>query len=434
MQAQTQSLVALAIVLLLPLLLTFVRGRDRTPTGASPADFLINKGRNTYLVTTAGAISGNVGIGSFIALFLFTNQSPVIGFSIVAAYTLGLLLCALFAPKIRDAANQLGTVGLIDLIIVRHNVRAPALIWLPMAVVFLLRSAVQLGALGLITASLFGGNATVAIALSGVLISLYLLIGGYRAAVETDIAQAAIIMIAALICAFGLDKLDGTPPAAFDFGAYGPAILVGIWLFIPFSALLAIDNWQRITLAASTPVAQRSFITGAIICGALYLLMALAGYRASDNADIFGTFQTLAPDVLPWLPAAMFVACIMSSIDTFIMPLVSSVGQKSSMTQLRLLIITLMAATVLTAILFGDTINNVIAAFNSLAVFLPAAIGALYLKKSNSLAAILSMNAGLLSAIGFTLIDQNSAALVGFVVAILIYVSVTLKAQQRPTD
>ena len=413
------ALIAVATVLFAPVFLVHLFG-GRVAQGDAALLFATNAGHNGLAATFAGAVAGNVGIGSFLALFLFSQGSPVIGFSIVGAYTLGLVLCALLARPIRTAAARAGTVGLIDLIARSHAIERTSLVWLPVAVVFVLRSAVQLGALAALGGSLFAMDGTVAIALSAALIGSYLLLGGYRAAVQTDMVQAVFIVGGGLACLTGLGRLTGEPVPFLSFGAYEPAILAGVWLFIPWSAVLAVDNWQRVTVAQSTGVAQAAYLGAAGVCGALFLLMALAGHGAPAGATMYDTFLSLVPPGLGWLVWAMFVACIMSSIDTFLMPLVAATGGRS-IAGMRALVVLLVSATALAAIAFADTLDTVIAAFNSLAVFLPTAFGALFLANPPRFAAVASMNGGLAAAIGFTLVDQNSAALVGFVVACLLY-------------
>ncbi|MEL6920265.1 MAG: hypothetical protein AAFO77_04460 [Pseudomonadota bacterium] len=416
----------IALVLFAPLL--WALAFNRNAQSVSPRDaFLTNKGANGFRATLAGAIAGNVGIGSFLALFLFANEAPILAFSIVGAYTLGLLLCAAFAATIRERAGLLGAVGLIDLIAKAHAMKHLTPIWIAVAFVFVLRSAVQLGALGFLAAAVFGGDAALTIIACAALIALYLLVGGYRAAVQSDALQAAVIVAGGVICAFGLPNLTGTPAPFFSFGEYRPAILVGIWLFIPWSAVLAVDNWQRVTLARSTQVARSAYVCAAAVCGCLFLLMAFAGLWAAQSADLYATFAILSGPNFTWVATAMFIACIMSSIDTFIMPLVSVAAQDRPMMWTRLMICALVGLTAMTAILFSDTLDNIIAAFNSLGVFLPAAFGALYLKRTSALAAVISMYAGLFSALGIGLVDQNVASVAGFVVAAMTYALVHIR-------
>lgn len=425
MDTQATVTFAIATALLLPLFLIFIPvGRDR---GQRQKElFALNLGQNGFVATLAGAIAGNIGIGSFLALFLFSKESPVIGFSIAGAYTIGLLICAALACRIRASAARTNAVGLIDLIASTHRIHSVGPIWLPIAIVFVLRSAVQLGALGYITASIFNGSSELAIAACAVVIGIYLFLGGYRAAVQTDIAQAVIIVIGCLVCWFGLGKLEGSPNPFLSFGDYKPVLLLGIWLFIPWSAVLAVDNWQRVTLAQSTRTAGAAYVLAALVCGSIFFLIALAGYRSENGMTMYDAFNRLLPVETGWLAIMMFVACIMSSIDTFIMPLVSAIGKTPSIARMRLSIVVLVTATAVTAVLFSDTLETVITAFNSLTVFLPAAMGALFMKKAAPAAAIWSLNTGLAAAVGFTFIDQNSASLIGFVTAAVVYVLLSL--------
>lgn len=420
-----QSAVAVAMVLLAPLVWSTAFKHSRVHADRLDA-FLINRGSNGFVATMAGAVAGNIGIGSFLALFLFANQAPLLAFSIVGAYTLGLVLCAVFANKIRAKSKAVNAVGLVDLIAKSHAIHSVAPIWFPVAFVFVLRSAVQLGALGFIVANVFGGSAALTIALCALLIGSYLIFGGYRAAVQTDIFQAAMVVVVAAICAFGLPQLDGSPKALSEFGEYKPVILIGIWLFIPWSAVLAVDNWQRITVAETDQTARNAYYAASFVCCMVFAVMAFAGYYAPVGADMYATFNQLAPSGLGWIATAMFVACIMSSIDTFIMPLVSAAAANRAIAQVRGIIIALVAATALTAIFFSDTLDTIIAAFNSLAVFLPAAFGALYLTKPAGRAAMLSMYLGLATAVTVSTIDQNSASLAGFVIAVFAYAITSL--------
>ena len=91
------------------------------------------------------------------------------------------------------------------------------------------------------------------------------------------------------------------------------------------------------------------------------------------------------------------------------------------MARLRGTIVMLLAATAACAIAFGDVLTNVIAAFNSLTVFLPAAFGALMLRSPPILAARVSMSAGLIAAVVLTPFARDMAAILGFATAAVSY-------------
>jgi Na+/proline symporter len=411
-------MIATLIVLLgLPLAIGLMQRRG----GPSLERFRTNRGGNGLIGTTFGVVAGNVGIGTFLAIYSFAAQSPLIATAVVVAYTAGLLLCAGLAPLIRRRSAAVAAVGLVDMIVATHGVARPALIWLPVAAIFVLRSAVQLAALGLLLVPVLGWSAPGVIALSAAVMAAYLAAGGYRAAVGTDIAQAAIILAVAAVAATGLAAAPAGPARAFDLGPYGPALLVGIALFLPFSAVLAVDNWQRITVARSDGVAQAGFAIAALLCAGVYVVIAVAGWRAAPGADVFAAFAGAMPAGLGWLATILFVACIMSSIDTFLMPLVTSLGPGRSLLQLRAAVVGLMAATAATAIALGDVLDTVIAAFNGLTVLIPAAAGALMGLAATARAAVLSVTAGFAVSLATGLVAAEIAAMAGFAVAAAAY-------------
>lgn len=424
MQSDPVQAVAVLIVLLLPLGLSIWQYMRRSGT-PDASQFALNVGGNGLLSTTAGAISGNIGIGTFLALFLFSQSSPIIGFSIAVTYTFGLFLCAAFAPILHARGQLFESVGLIDLIAKSHRVDKRIWIWAPLATVFVLRSAVQIGALALIAQSALAGQPITAVLACTSVLGLYLVIGGYRAAVQSDIAQAAVLLAGVMLAASGLSlPATGLRPV-FNFGDYSPLILIGIWLFIPFSALLAVDNWQRITIASSPRVARQSYVIAGVACGVVYAVICLAGYLSASGQSMQVSFERLVPDGMAWVVAAMLTACIMSSVDTFIMPLTNGVGRQLRIGQMRAIIMLLLAAAALVTIAMGDLLSKVIAAFNTLSVFLPAAMAALFVKGPSARAAIVSMNTGLVTALSLSFAVPDIAALCGFIAALAGYVALS---------
>lgn len=415
----------LLVLVALPLAIALIQ--RRVPVSADT--FLTNRGGNGIVATACGVIAGNVGIGTFLAIHAFSAASPVIGGAVVAAYAAGLLLCAALAPAIRRRAGALGAAGLVDMIAAAHGLRRKSWIWVPVAAVFVLRAAVQLSALGLLLTPVLGGNGTLAVIAGGATIGLYLALGGYRAAVGTDVAQALVILGAVAVAAFGLPpapQADGEAPVGL--GPYGPALLIGIALFLPWSAVMAIDNWQRVTLAASDRTAQAGFVLAAAACVAVYAVIAVAGQRAAPGQDVFAAFVTMMPAPVGWLATVLFVACILSSIDTFIMALVTSLGPRRPLRDLRLAVAGLMGATVACTLVLGDVLTTVIAAFNGLTALLPALAGLLLLRAPPALAAALSVNAGFAATLVAGLISIETAAMAGFVVAALVYGLVARRA------
>lgn len=415
------------LVLLTPFLLTvFVSQKT------SKSEFLYNDGKTDLLFSTASIVCGNIGIGSFVVVFLFAKQSPVIGFSIVIADALGLLLCALLAERIHKKARSTNTFGLIDLIAKTHEISRPLLIWLPIAIIFLLRTAIQLIALGIIMQDVFGLNSSLSIIFAAALCASYICVGGYKAATQTDLFQVVVIIVCLVILWIGIAPRSFEPQPFWDLGPYKSVLLVGIWIFLPFSQLVSINNWQRIATSTDAKIARRGFILASAISGSIMFTIAWCGYISSENSDVFAAFKGLMPSSFGWLANLMIAISIMSSIDTFIMPLITIFrAPKYTKTVLRLFIAALFILITTLSLIIGDIFETLFTAFNTLAILLPVALGSLFLPKGNPNAAYYSLNIGFFLSIIMISIDQNSAAIGGFVASLLIYLVLSRTGKQK---
>jgi len=425
--ATASELAVLGTVLLGPLFYALWRNRE-----ASRADFIFNSGRTGLPASVAGIVCGNIGIGTFVALVLFSAASPVIGLSLALAYGTGLLICACVAPRIHELSQEHGVRGLIDLIVVTHEVRHPLLIWGPVAFVFLLRASVQLIALAVILVAVLPVPPLVAVVLATFFAGAYTAVGGYRVATETDIPQAAVILVG--IGVLGFANMEALPAdlAFFDLGPYRFPILIGIWLFIPASAVLAVDNWQRMATARDPSVARRAFLAGAPLCLAGYLVIVWLGLHSSPGGDVLQILHASVPPSWAWLIDLMLIAVVMSTMDTFVMPLMTGLERTElSLGRLQLMVAALFTLLGLCAALFADVLNSIISAFSSLAVFLPVVWASVRRRKVSAPAAIIALNAGIVVTLLLTTVDLNSAALFGCLLSWFLYETVSRFAPAR---
>ena len=401
-------------------------------------DYLFNAGRTSFVLTLASIVSGNIGIGSFVALLVFTSRSPIIGFGVVLAYCTGLVLCAVFARRIHAAARATGSYGLVDYLCNAHGLRNPFVIWVPVAVVFGLRTVVQLLALTIIVQITFGLGTVAALGVATLVVGGYTAIGGYRVATETDLPQVLVMMLgvgaiaAALIA--GQGAIPPGAPAFADFGPWSPGFLGAILVFLPFSAVLAIDNWQRIATADTPENARRAFLAAALICAPLFLTMAWVGWisgvaGSSDMATVIATFRDLVPFGWAVLADLAIMVAVMSSIDTFVMPLMTPMARtRLGLWQIRAAVMAVVAGLGLLAWAMGDIVVSIISAFNTLVVFLPAVFGALFLGDRAPRAAAVSMLVGVALTLVLSVVALQVAGVLGFAISAAIYTALRRRA------
>jgi Na+/proline symporter len=421
-----------AIVVLVVLLVPLVYAVTRAGI-LHREDYLFYAGRTPFLQTLSSVICGNIGIGTFVALLLFTAQSPVLGHAIALAYAAGLLLCAALAGRIHAAAQATRSFGLVDYIVRAHGVRHPLAVWIPVALVFGLRTTVQLLALSLIVQIALGLPPGAALFLGGGVVALYTAIGGYRIATETDLPQALVLLACVAVVLWGLAgpgaaaQSPAEAPAFWTFGPWGPSLLVGIMVFLPVTAVLGIDNWQRIATSDTPQNARRAFLVAAIVCGAVYLVLAQVGRVSGAGGDttmgeVIDTFRALMPQGWGWVADVMIMVAVMSSMDTYVMPLMTTLARTDwSLIWIRAAVLSIFAALVGLSYVLGDVLVGVIAAFNTLVVFLPAVLGALLLGDHAPRAAVVSMGAGVVATLALTVVAQDQAAMIGFALSAGVY-------------
>jgi len=157
-----------------------------------------------------------------------------------------------------------------------------------------------------------------------VFVIFYLVLGGFRAVVITDVLQYGAILV--ILCIFTVFLLQDTALLSFDWNLdkAGGSTIAGFFLvgvLLPFSAP---DLWQRVYAVESPVVLRKSILWSVVVHLCFALLLTLIGlsikakfpFADSDTALIYG-FSELLPSGLSGLAIVVFFAAFMSSIDTY---------------------------------------------------------------------------------------------------------------------
>lgn len=319
--ADLSQLGALAVYLLVVIAIGLWT-RNRETTG----DFLIAN-RSAGVVLTTASISAVIG-------GLVLGAYPGLGFEfgfgaiwIMLGDASGLVALGLVAGRIRTIAAEHDFLTLSDYVFLKFDARTGYLAAALQFAAFLFLLAAQFIVGGQIIAELTPIGYSSAVVAMGAFTLAYVLLGGYKAVLRTDIVQFVVIFgVFAVLVPWKVDV--GALNIDLNFGSPGPMRSVSFFL-TGFALFIGADIWQRIYSARSRQVARISLFLAAAIWAVLGFCLVLIGIAASRSAGVtaegalsFGLFNLLPPE-LAGIAIVGLLAALMSTIDTEVFLLAS---------------------------------------------------------------------------------------------------------------
>ncbi len=293
-------------------------------------DFLIaDRSAGTVLTTASlSAVIGGLVLGAY----------PALGFEygagalwIMAGDASGLILLGLVAGRIRSIADEHGFLTLSDYLFLKFDDRTGYLGAILQFAAFLFLLAAQFIVGGQILAELAPIEYPAAVITMGGVTLAYVLLGGYKAVIRTDLVQfAAIFAVFAVLVPLNVDvsELD----LQFNIGSPGPLLSLSFYLS-GVALFMGADIWQRVYSARSGRVAKTSLFLSAGIWVVLGACLVLLGTTAQgefgitpDGALFHGLFEVL-PKELAGVAIVGLLAALMSTIDTEVFLLATMVAK-----------------------------------------------------------------------------------------------------------
>ena len=170
--------------------------------------------------------------------------------------------------------------------------------------------------------------------ISAVTILIYLLLGGFRSVVKTDIFQhVLVILLLAVIVSFMAKEVDMTFVQATANTAT-PGLLISFLVYGLFIAWYQPELWQRAFAAKDERTVVKSFVWSGVFLtfiGAGISLMGMATKLANPDIDpaqaiVYGV-TNLVPETLLSLGIVLLFAVIMSAADTVIFVLSTTISK-----------------------------------------------------------------------------------------------------------
>lgn len=404
----------------------------------TPQDFIIAS-RNVGFFRTTASIFAVLGGEMLIAQTALAYSLGFGSFWFWIGLSAGMPLLALAAPKIKEMADKHGLLNLSEYFGIYWGQSNRIFSALIIFVSFFALLALQFIAIGTIISPLFQISYALTIIVSGLVVVLYLLLGGYKAVVNTDLLQA-ILMFFLLI---GLTFFIGASrPTTAEVINVSPTLFVSFLIIGVFVVFSSADIWQRIYSAKSASVARSSLLTVTLLFLVFGFFLTLVGATAKthfpnidpNQAFYWGLLQLLPPWLLGFA-IVMVLATIMSTIDTEVY-LISSTIAKDFVAGFRELSESRLIRTIswtmvilsLSAMVFAIFVRDVLSVLFGLASLLlslaPAVIGSFFWKlKPRAVFASLLGGVGTFMALiifGYFTPENSVATLPGAVILLIL--------------
>lgn len=288
----------------------------------SDSDFVMG-GRNASSIFVGGALFSLIGGGELVTLTSLAAVYGLPAISLFAGYALGFIFLALSASRIR-AQSQDHFVSIPDFISHQYGKMAGKLVFLVSFLAFFSMLVLQFVAGGQILGALAGWQYHVGVlAIAGVTL-VYLLIGGFKTVLWTDIIQGGSRLLLMPLLLFALVGLLGAPrDVATRIEPLPPILWASFIITGIFAAIASADVWQRIFAAKDADHASRGLWIGAgamLAFGgmlvALGILALSAGVASSPETAFIDTLSVSLPLWAQIVAVVLVLSTIMGTADT----------------------------------------------------------------------------------------------------------------------
>ena len=428
------SLLNIILVILYFIIIFFIGIRLRKKE--STKEFLI-AGRHVGTFQTAASIMAVVG---GMLLVGQTTLAYNMGFGAIwfwVGFSLGLVCLGLLSKKIKTIADKHNFLTISDYLFTKFDYKTGILGAIIFFIAFFALLVGQFIAGGSLFAPLLGIGYPLAVIIMGIGTLTYILLGGFKAIIKTDLIQFIIMFFVFILILFTID-IGELSIEKMGFTNIDSVSIVAFIIFGIFGVLVAADIWQRVFAAKNVKTIQRASYISAVLFIIFGISLTLIGIAAKNNfptiesnqALYYGLLQ-LVPSVFLGITIIAILAAIMSTIDTELFYLSSSIARdffyrrnkivdERIVKILRLSLIGLTIFSILIAIFVSEILLVLFGIISLIFCVSPVIVASLFWKIKNN-AAFLSMLFGLISVILLFLTNtfNQDNVLVVFPIAIL---------------
>ena len=298
-------------------------------------DYLI-AGRNMSLYGfMASVVASYIGGAAIVAYTAFVYQYGLAAIMVFVGTAAGFLIFIPYALRLRKISYEKRFYTLSDWFYYNYNKKVGLTSAIVLFVVYFGMLLNQFIAGSSILHSISGWNYETALIFSSFIIIIYLMAGGFRSVIKTDMFQYIVLLV--LFVLVGYLMISDGPGRAVKIYERSDMKLSDALSFIFFGIFIIFQSaeyWQRVYAAKSNKVVRRGFISSSILVLITGLALSFIGMAARQGSPNVEAGQAVAFGLSEMLPEAMLgfglvliFAAIMSSADTIIFVLASSLAE-----------------------------------------------------------------------------------------------------------
>ncbi|MFQ5620475.1 MAG: sodium:solute symporter [Candidatus Nanoarchaeia archaeon] len=375
-----------------------------------------------FIATTVASV---IGGGSIVAYCAYVYQFGISAIMAWMGNTVGAILFIYYAKKLRSLVDKHNFHTLSDYFYLKFNKKAGMLSAAIIFIAYIGYLVNQFVAGSSILAAMSGLSYEVALFSAGMVILVYLSLGGFRSVVRTDIFQYLLMFFLFLGLGFILIKDATIPVKLLDPAGLGVSLSISFIVYGLVITFVSADIWQRVYAAKNEKVVSRGLIGSAIVFLLIGIGITMIGLAAArdfpgidpNQAAAYG-LQSLAPAGLMGVGLVLIFAAIMSSADTVIFVLATNVAKdylghkfynklsdEELMRLTRMLVVIIAVLGMALAYFFRDIVAIILTITGVLFALFPAVIGSFHWELKNN-AVIASLVAGLIYIICLIALNQ----------------------------
>ncbi len=344
--------------------------------------------------TISASLAGGGVLAAYIALVYSYGLSAI---WIFVGVSLGIIIFIPFAKKLKIEGDKEKHYTMLDFLYPKfgkkNNLIAASLLFL----MFLALILVELILGGKIFSVITNLPYWLAVLTCSATILLYLLLGGFKSVVKTDIFQYLLLFLFAIISWFLFTK-SSIDISQLNLFSIGIAQIIGFVIMGIFIIFVSADIWQRAYSAKNVKTVKKGFIYASISYFIIGILVTMLGLvvkinfpNINPNDAMIYSFSQLLPAGLLGIGLVALLSAVMSSADTglfvtslfFSRDLVSRYKKLTKeelikLTRKTLIVLTLIAT--ILAIFIQDLVFVVYTMFNFALILAPAVIGSFFFK------------------------------------------------------